>query len=310
MDKLKLVGKYIDRYKINNFIASGSFGSVYEASYNTHNGIKRVAIKIPSEEKDKECNILMEEYKIYRRISNAEMGVANIKLLKYDRPHTRITKRADNAPKKALVMDLLGESIDKKLKESANKKLPLKTVILIAIQILSILKHIHSTGTLHRDIKPDNFVIGVENPNKIFCIDFGISKKYIDDSGKHLQMSEKPKFCGTARYASIAAHLKKEQGRKDDLEAVAYMLVYLYKGSLPWQNINHSEKDERYRLIGEKKQQVSEEELCSDMPREFCVFLKYTKNMDYTQKPFYSACKKMFKDLYETLGYNDTELVW
>lgn len=310
-----LIGKYIDKYKINKFISAGTFGSVYEACYKTSNEEEvKVAIKIPSKEKDPKASVLMDEYRIYKRVSNAEKGVANIHLVKYDMPRVKKIHKSQlknlKLKNRAIAMDLLGESLGKKLKQSTSKRLPLKTIIQLTIQIIGIMKHIHSTGILHRDIKPDNFVTGYDNPNKIFCIDFGISKKFIDESGAHIKMNTKRKFCGTARYASIAAHQNKEQGRKDDLEAVMYMLVYLYNGNLPWQNINNSDKTERYRLIGIEKSKISEEILCKDMPREFFVFLKYIKSLDFTSKPHYSSCITMFKKLYERLGYDDTELVW
>ena len=168
----------------------------------------------------------------------------------------------------------------------------------------------HKNKILHRDIKPDNFVVGYENKQDLFCIDFGLAKRFIRKNGDHVPYSENKKFCGTARYASIAAHSHCEQGRKDDLEAIGYILIYLYKGKLPWQGIKHKDKKERYRLIGEKKQAVSEEDLCMNMPKEFVVFLKYARNLDFDEKPHYSALKKMFIKLYESRNYKNDKLEW
>ena len=172
------------------------------------------------------------------------------------------------------------------------------------------MKHIHNCGYIHRDIKPDNFAIGFDDSKKLYCIDFGLSKRYIKRNGDHLPFSDRRRFCGTARYASIAAHKNQEQSRKDDLESIAYMLIYMYKGRLPWQGIKNKDKKERYRLIGERKQATTPEELCKGMSKEFLIFLKYIRNLDFDEKPHYSALKKMFMTLYKSRNYKNDNMEW
>jgi len=291
-----LIGTDINKYTITRYIGSGSFGNVFEARNNKTNTL--VALKMPVQKSDRDGQkSVLDEARIYKKIHNPDNGIANMK----------ITTCKD---RKIIVMDLLGSNLESIRDKTANKKLSLKSVIYIAIQTIDILKYIHSCGYLHRDIKPDNFVIGHTDPKKLFCIDFGLAKKFVKKNGEHIEFNENRKFCGTARYASIAAHKNIEQGRKDDLEALGYLFVYLYKGHLPWQTIKHKDKKERYRLIGEKKEALSEEELCINMPREFCVFLKYVRSLDFQEKPHYSALKKMFTKLYETKEYTDTPLEW
>ena len=210
--------------------------------------------------------------------------------------------------KKIIVMDLLGPSLDSLL--SKHKKFGLKTIILLAISMIDSLKYLHNCGFLHRDLKPDNFVIGYKDTKKLFCIDFGISTKYLKKNGEHKPFCNNKKFCGTARYASIAAHTNQEQSRKDDLESIGYILVYLFKAKLPWIGIKNKDKKERYKLIGEKKKEISEEELCKDMPKEFIIFLKYARNLDYDEKPHYTALKNMFINLYNSRNYKDDKLEW
>jgi serine/threonine protein kinase len=290
----RLVGTDVNKYTITRYISSGSFGDVFEAR-NRKTG-ELVALKFPvqTEERDGQ-NSLINEAKIYKKIGCPEKGIANMKV-------------TTNRDKKIIVMDLLGPSLETLMEK--HKRFGLKTVIMLAMKMIDIVKYIHSFGYLHRDIKPDNFVIGHENGSKLFCIDFGVAKKFVKKNGDHIEFRDCGKFCGTARYASIAAHRSQEQGRKDDLEAIGYLLVYMYKGKLPWQSIKHKDKKEKYRLIGEKKTEITEEELCAGMPKEFCVFMKYVRTLDFNEKPHYSALRKMFERLYESRNYKADRLEW
>ena len=289
-----LIGMDINKYTITKYINSGSFGNVFEAKHKETG--KLVALKIPIQNDERDgLKSLLEEAKVYKDISNPENGVADMKIIKYK-------------DKKIIVMDLLGASLERLL--SKNKKLGMKTIILLVIQMLDIMKHIHSRGYIHRDIKPDNFAIGFNDTKKLYCIDFGLSKRYIKKNGEHLPFSDKRHFCGTARYASIAAHKNQEQSRKDDLESIAYILIYMYKGKLPWMGIKNKDKKERYRLIGERKQNTTPEELCKGMSKEFLIFLKYIRNLDFDEKPHYSALKKMFTTLYKSRNYKNDNMEW
>jgi serine/threonine protein kinase len=295
MDDIKnLVGTTINNYTIVKYINSGSFGNVFEAVHKKTGD--KVALKIPIKNDERDgLPSIMSEARIYKNIANPSNGIANMKIMK-------------NKDTKIIVMDLLGPSLESLL--SKHKRFGMKTIILLAMSMIDIMKHIHTCGYIHRDIKPDNFAIGYDNPSKLYCIDFGLSKKYLKKNGEHINFSDKKRFCGTARYASIAAHTNQEQSRKDDLESILYILVYMYKGKLPWQGIKHKDKKERYRLIGEKKQQVTPEELCEGMSKEFVVFLKYVRNLDFDEKPHYSALKKMFLKLYKSRNYKNDKLEW
>ena len=290
----KLIGTDINKYTITRYIGSGSFGDVFEARNKKTKELVALKFPIKNEERDGQRSIL-DEARIYKQIANPSQGVANMK----------VTTCKD---RKIIVMDLLGPSVENVL--SKHKKLGLKSVIALAIKMIDILKYVHSCGYLHRDLKPDNFAIGSEDKSKLFCIDFGLAKKYLKKNGDHIKFSPNRKFCGTARYASIAAHKHHEQGRKDDLESIGYILIYLYKGKLPWQGIKKKDKRERYNLIGKKKEEISEEDLCINMPKEFCIFLKYVRNLDFDEKPHYSALKRMFEKLYESRGYKSNKLEW
>jgi casein kinase 1 len=297
--KEHLVGSIINnKYKVIKYIGSGSFGDVYQVINKKTNELFALKVPIITEEKNGQ-RMLLDEAKIYKHLSNPEKGIANIK----------VTKQKN---KKMIVMDLLGPNIEYLFQK--HKKFSLQSVIRLAIMMIDILQYIHSNGYIHRDLKPENFVIGGNGTekSKLFCIDFGLAKKFIKKDGTHIDFCDKKKFCGTAKFASIAAHENCEQSRKDDLEGIAYILIYLYKGKLPWQGIKTKDKKKRYKLIYDEKMKHTPEELCKGMPREFIVFFNYIKTLSFDEKPPYSSFKKMFTKLYDRMEYNGngTQFEW
>lgn len=141
-----------------------------------------------------------------------------------------------------MVMDLLGPSLQS-LFSMCNKKFDLKTVLMIAIQMLERIQFLHQKGVLHRDVKPDNFAIGYQSKGyKVYLIDFGLAKKYIDKEGYHIGYKDNKNLTGTARYASLNTHLGIQQGRRDDIECIGNVLLYFLKGDLPWQNMRANNK--------------------------------------------------------------------
>jgi casein kinase 1 len=167
-------------------------------------------------------------------------------------------------------------------------------------QMVNRIEYVHAKNFIHRDIKPDNFLIGTgRKANQVHIIDFGLSKKYRDPrTQQHIPYREGKSLTGTARYASINTHLGIEQSRRDDLEAVGYVLMYFNRGALPWQGLKAQQKKDKYEKIMEKKISTPIEDLCRHYPTEFVTFLSYCRSLRFEDRPDYAYVRRLMKDLF------------
>jgi len=175
------------------------------------------------------------------------------------------------------------------------------------------MQYIHDKHIIHRDIKPDNFVMGLSTGSSmVYLIDFGLAKKYRSSENlQHIQFKNNKKLTGTARYASINALRGVEQSRRDDLEAIGYVLMYFLKGVLPWQGLKVDKKEDRYKKIYEKKKNTTPEELCNSFPIEFNYYITYCRNLAFEQEPDYIYLRGLFKKVMDTYGYQyDFDFDW
>jgi len=273
------VGK---KYRLGKKIGSVSFGDIYWGMDIT-NG-EEVAIKLESV-KSRHPQLLR-EMKIYKSLHDT-VGVPSAKWFGVEGEYN------------VLVMDLLGKSLEDLFNE-CNRKFSLTTVLLIADQLLSRLELVHRKSLIHRDIKPDNFLMGRGvNSQIVYVIDFGLSKLYRDPrSLRHIPYREGKSLTGTARYASIHTHMGIEQSRRDDLESLGYVLMYFIRGSLPWQGLQATTKRQKYERILQRKVSTSLELLCDGTPDEFRQYFKYVKSLKFMDLPDYEYLKRLFRELY------------
>jgi len=282
--------KYFSKYKAIKKLGEGSFGKVYKAEYKG----EYYALKFESHNEGQ--NLLEAEATIMSYLKGP-----NIPLIK---------SFGFAGDYNILVMQLLGKSLE----DIFNKleKFSVKTTAMLGYQMLNVLQYIHDRHIIHRDIKPDNFVMGINDKNAIlYLLDFGLAKKY--RSSKTLiqyPYIKRKKLTGTARYASIHALEEMEQSRRDDLEATGYVLMYFLRGSLPWQGLKIKTKDNRYQKILDKKKETSAEELCKNFPIEFKQFVEYSKNLEYEENPDYNKLRRNFYLLITKKLENKFDLVY
>ena len=291
-DFIKLNSIIFKKYRIKNKLAEGAFGDIYLGSAIDTN--EPVAIKVEPKRIIKPL-LEAEAYFLF-----ALRGIGIPEVLSFGR------RKNYNF----LVEPLLGKSLFDIFNER-RKHMALGDICLIGKQIIDRIQWVHSKGFVHRDIKPDNFLIGRKDPNVIYLIDFGLSKKYKSDkTGKHLKFGFTGKLTGTVRFASANALRGGEQSRRDDLESIAYMIIFFMRGKLPWQGVSGTKKMERYLKIYKMKKNVTPEDLCKSLPPQMISFVKYVKHLEFEQDPDYNYLRKIFQSILKQRKLNIDSLVF
>lgn len=282
---IRIAGKF----RLGKKIGGGSFGDIYLATEITSG--EEVAVKV--EDTKTKHPQLHTECKFYKVMQ----GGVGIPLVKY---------YGNEGEFNVMVMELLGPSLED-LFNFCNRKLSLKTVLLLADQLISRIEFIHGKNFIHRDMKPDNFLMGLgkKQGNQVYVIDFGLAKKFRDQrTHQHIAYRENKNLTGTARYTSINTHLGIEQSRRDDMEALGYILIYFLQGTLPWQGLRAKTKAQKYEKISEKKLSTPVEELCKGAPAEFATYQNYVRSLRFEEKPDYAYLRQLIRNLFHRQGFS------
>ncbi|PFH46532.1 hypothetical protein AMATHDRAFT_154561 [Amanita thiersii Skay4041] len=303
------------KYRLEEEIANGGCGTVF-LGVHTIAG-KEVAIKLePAMTRN---SPLKQESKIYKTL----MGGTGVPWIMWS------GKKGDY---NVLVIDMLGPSLEDLFK-MCNRHFSLKTVLLLADQLISRIEFIHSHSLVHRDIKPANFVMGVgKAAHLVNVIDFGLAKKYRDTRTLvHIPYKKgEGHGVGTSLFAAINTHIGIESSRRDDLESLAYMLIYFLRGTLPWrkiraphtppmltapasegngglsdrqeqQNNNYNPVSATWDLIRDAK--ISAEPLLTlGLPPEFDILYRYARGLEFDDLPDYEGLRRLFQGLGERVG--------
>ncbi|CAG9316196.1 unnamed protein product [Blepharisma stoltei] len=264
-----------DRFQVSHVIGSGSFGEVRLGTDTITN--KQVAIKI-SKTETHSSQILSE--------------AKTLSILKNGKGIPKLFSQGSDEKSNYIVIELLGPSLYNHF-SSCRRRFSLKTILILAYQMIQRIEFVHNKSIIHRDIKPANFLMGLgENINTLYLIDYGLSKKYRDPkSKKHIPYKEGRSLTGTARFASINTHMGIEISRRDDLESIGYLLSYFMIGKLPWQELDGKSKKEKYLKIMERKLTTSVGNLFAGYPEEFIRFMIYCKSLNFEEDPDYTYIK-------------------
>ncbi|KZV85096.1 kinase-like protein [Exidia glandulosa HHB12029] len=275
-------------FRVGRRCGEGSFGVVYEGT-NITNG-QPVALKFEPRKSDSPQ--LRDEFRSYRMLSGMP-GFPQVYYFGQEGLHN------------VLILDLLGPNLED-LFDLCSRKFSIKTVCMLAKQMVTLLharclqitrvQAIHEKSLIYRDIKPDNFLIGLPNTklaNVVHMVDFGMAKAYRDPRTRvHIPYREKKSLSGTARYMSINTHL--HQSRRDDLESLGHVLVYFLRGSLPWQGLKAQTNKQKYEKIGQKKQDTQILDLCEGFPQEVAFYLSYARRLGFEETPDYDYMRELF----------------
>ncbi|KAK4053770.1 Palmitoylated plasma membrane-bound casein kinase [Microbotryomycetes sp. JL201] len=282
------------QYRPIRKIGEGSFGVIFEGT----NLLNSQTVAIKFEPRKSDAPQLRDEYRTYKILQGC-VGIPQVYYFGQEGLHN------------ILVIDLLGPSLED-LFDMCGRKFSVKTVVMVAKQMISRIESVHGRSLIYRDIKPDNFLIGrpgTKTANLVHLIDFGMAKQYRDPKTKqHIPYRERKSLSGTARYMSINTHLGREQSRRDDLESLGHVFMYFLRGSLPWQGLKAATNKQKYEKIGEKKQSTPVKDLTEGLPAEFGIYLNYVRKLGFEETPDYDFLRDLLTKALKNAGEVEDEV--
>jgi len=283
-----------NKFKLIKKIGEGSFGKTFLASYTTNRRENNETSQIENENNIQErCNEINENVAI-KIMSKKHMKLLENEVTIYDK-----IKDVNHVPSlydygsddrfNYIAMELLGKSLED-IRKNNEEQLPMRVIIHFGLQMLKIVKDIHDRGIVHCDLKPSNFLIknNKDNITEVYLIDYGLAKCFLDDKQRHYGLKTNEIIVGTHRYMSINTHHGFSQSRRDDLESLGYILMFLYHGKLPWQH------QTSLSAVIKQKQEFT---WCNDTIGEFVLFINYCKNLSFTDKPNYLYLQNILTNL-------------
>ncbi|CAD8203340.1 unnamed protein product [Paramecium octaurelia] len=269
-----------DKFILMEKVGQGSFGYIFK----TENSETKEIVATKFEKRENRSNgtasMLVREIKVLLELSGVD-GFPQIQYYGRDENYNYC------------MITYLGHNLEYLLRRS--KGFSQLSCLKLSLQLIERLESLHNKNIIHRDLKPENMVIGYIDSHVVYLIDFGLAKYFKDSNGQHIPLSDKKGIIGTARYASIAAHQGFEQSRKDDLESLAYVLIYLNLGKLPWMNLQIADKHEKYQTILEMKKNTKLEELTEGLPQCYLLLLQHAKSREFSESPNYAFLKDQFR---------------
>ncbi|KAJ3184663.1 hypothetical protein HDU87_004066 [Geranomyces variabilis] len=290
-----------EKWLVLEKIGEGSFGQVFSGE--DRDTRDRVAIK--RERTDCRTPQLQNEFAIYKKLQDAE-GFPKVFFGGVEDVYN------------VLVMEQLGPSLKELQAMSPALSLPLRTVVYCIPQMLQCLETLHTRGYIFRDAKPGQFCVGRYGDDlaahpRIYLIDLGLAVSYLDSQGKHLPKCRpdgRRHKTGTARYASLKVHRGYDHSRRDDIESLAYLVIELVRGTLPWSKLRVLSAAEGWKRTKEYKHEMTEWEIADGLPDEFAKMLKYARDLSYAAAPDYRMLERWFRELGARLGDPRDKLVW
>lgn len=287
------------RYRLGKKVGSGSYSDVHLAVDKVTGD--KVAVKLEWKRAEK-TGKLLSEAKLYEDLQT-DVGIPRIRWC------------GSKGEYNIMVLDLLGPSLDDIFKKM--KMFSVKTVVMLAKQMIDRLEYVHERGLLYRDIKPHNFLMGTgeKGSGRVYLIDFGLAKRFRDEKGNHCKYHKRSGrgITGTVRYSSLNIHDGCDAGRRDDLLALGYVLLHFLKGGLPWMGLKAKSKSKKakHELIRKRKAETSDDELFKGLPIEFEQYFNHCRSLEFYDTPDYAKLQGILDSALLQGGYvNDLTFDW